>query len=88
MFNNAYTKEANEALASGIPEDELFTPVLKATGERTVMRISAVERNSITRGPGYKGIVRDQLTGKHYRAYGRPCSLPNCFCDVEVEESV
>lgn len=80
------TKRAREAIVAGIPENELFTPILKSTRKRLVMRVKADQRDKITRGPGHKGYIIDELTGKAYRVEGRECALPNCWCDAEVEE--
>lgn len=66
----------------------VFTPILVTKrggpGERKIMRLSPEDMKNITRGPGLKGIVTDQKTGKQYAVWGRDCGLPGCFCDAEV----
>ena len=79
------TEQANEAIVSGIPESELFTPVLKTTGERLIMRVKGLDQ--IQWGRGYHGIVKDELTGKQYKVYGKACGL-NCYCDAYAVEVV
>jgi len=37
------------------------------------------------RKSGYRGTVTDLLTGRRWKVYGAPCSLPNCMCDAVVK---
>lgn len=76
------TEEARDAIASGIPDEELLTPMLN--GKRVIMR--SKDLPLMCRGAGEKGIIEDDLAKKRYRIVGRPCELPNCFCDLEAFE--
>lgn len=75
---NLHTEQAKRAIADGIPPDQLFTPILKSTGQRVVMRIK--DRIAF-HGKGYRGIVFDELSGRRYKIYGRDCGL-DCYCDA------
>ena len=78
-----FTPLALEAMAAGIPEDELFTPMLD--GKRVVMRVPHAQM-LWGRGPGYRGRVTDRLTGKQYKIQGRACGLAGCWCDADATE--
>lgn len=84
MIAQVYTQQAQDAIASGIPSNELFTPRLKSTGERVVMRVK--NQPAQRRGPGFHGLIRDELTGKLYKVYGASCGLDHCYCDALVVE--
>jgi len=86
MKQEQLSTQALKAIADGISEDQLLTPVLKGTGHRLTLKISKSEHRKITRGPGFKATVTDLLTGKRYRIFGRSCGLPNCFCDAKAIE--
>jgi hypothetical protein len=62
----------------------LFTPIVN--GKRLEMKLSDEDEMKIYRGPGYKGVVTDQKTGKQYRISGKKCGLPHCWCDSEAKE--
>lgn len=76
--------QASVAIGRGIPEDELFTPILD--GERVVMRVKHFPWTG-TSGPdgAYLGVITDDLTGSKYRVYAKDCGLPHCCCDAEVK---
>jgi len=58
----------------------VFTPIL---GNRRVkMELSKEDREKITRGLGFKGIVTNTLNGRKYKVYGKACGLPGCQCDA------
>lgn len=78
------TKQALKAIEDGIPQEELFTPILD--GVRTVMRVKVERKEKLKRrGPGLWGAVTDDLTGKRYQVYGAECGVPGCWCDARVE---
>lgn len=81
MIDDLLTPKARAAVRAGIPVDELFTPI-GPDRKRLFMR---VKNRNMPRGPGFKGIVTDLLTGKRWKVYGKSCSLPNCYCDARVE---
>jgi hypothetical protein len=72
-------------------EVPIYTPVLKATGERFRIEYPIYEEGfRDERGLGKKGVIRDPATGKRYEITGKACSLPHCQCDawaVEIEAS-
>lgn len=77
------TPQAREALASGIPADELFTPIVD--GKRMVMRVEPGSLRVVSRRLlGRRGEITDELTGKRYLVLGVPCSQPGCYCDAEA----
>lgn len=58
-------------------------PKLRSTGERISLDLCPEDEAKIRlRGPGFKGIVHDRLTGQRYRILGANCGLPSCWCDV------
>lgn len=64
----------------------IFTPVLRATGERLRIEHPIFEvgyRHGT--GLGRKGIVYDPKTGKRYMISGRACGL-QCQCDAWAVE--
>lgn len=66
----------------------VFTPVLRATGERLQIENPLFEEG-FRHGLGLrkKGIVQDPQTGKRYVISGKSCGL-KCQCDawaVEIE---
>ncbi len=69
-----------------IPQNQLFTPRDKFTGERYRMKLSVEDRWLPSRGLGCRGTVTDLLTGKRWKVYGASCGLPNCQCDAVVVE--
>ncbi len=70
-----------------IPQNQLFTPRDKLTGERYRMKLSIRVRAELSdRGLGYRGTVQDRLTGKRWKVYGASCGLPHCQCDAVVVE--
>ena len=83
MNRPEFTDQALKAIDDGIPEDEIFTPILD--GKRVVMRVDAARRDQIGRGPGDKGEIVDKLSGLRYRIYGQACGQGNCFCDSRAE---
>ena len=65
----------------------LFTPRLE-TGKRLALRLSDSDWVIVNRHRGtlrFKGVVRDQTTGKLYRIKGAACGL-SCCCDSIAEE--
>jgi hypothetical protein len=70
-----------------IPEDELFTPILRGTHERLRLWLYPEQLSQVNgRGLGFKGVLYDRLTSRAYEAWGRECLVPNCRCDAEVIE--
>jgi hypothetical protein len=66
----------------------VYTPVLKATGERLKIE-NPIFEEPFRHGLGLhkKGVVRDPKTGKRYMIRGKSCGL-RCQCDawaVEIE---
>jgi hypothetical protein len=59
--------------------DKILTPHL-SSGERIRFPISAADMLKITRGPGYKGRVRDLETGQLWDIYGADCGGDDCWC--------
>jgi hypothetical protein len=59
-----------------------FTPRTKQ-GTRLILDIVETE---IPRGKPWTKIVTEEVTGKKWRARGKSCGLPSCFCDAIVEE--
>jgi hypothetical protein len=68
-------------------EKNVYTPVLKATGERITIEKPIFEGNFWSgRGLRRKGIIRDPSTDKRYVITGKACGLPNCQCDAWAVE--
>ena len=65
------------------PSDEMFTPVDRRTGTRLNLRI---HKRDIPRGHRWQRTVHELDTGKTYRAWGKSCGVPGCYCDAYVEE--
>jgi hypothetical protein len=64
----------------------VFTPVLRATGERLELE---VEYATFPRSKalGFHGYTQDLISGKWYAVYGKECDIPGCNCDAWVEET-
>ena len=61
----------------------LFTPVNRKTGKR----LTLYTEDKIPRGRGWKKVVTD-IEGKEWKAWGKSCGLPKCFCDAYVTDKV
>jgi hypothetical protein len=64
-----------------------FTPLHHSEKVRMHMRLTAADHRKLTRGPGFKAVVTDLLTGIKWWVYGAACGLPYCWCDPVVYES-
>jgi len=67
---------------------ELYTPVLKSTGERLKLQVKWIEETEykdMRVARAYKGIIEDE-SGKRYKIYGKSCNLSNCACDAYAVE--
>ena len=49
-------------------------------GNRTKMTVAS--DTFVGRGPDWESECIDLNTGKHYRLYAAPCSIPECYCDA------
>lgn len=63
----------------------IFTPVLRATGERLDLEVDYASFPK-SKSLGYHGLTQDLKSGKWYAVYGKECSIPGCNCDAWVEE--
>ena len=65
----------------------IYTPVLKATGERLRIEYPIFEEGfRDERGLKQKGVIRDPKTGKRYVIRGKSCNLSHCQCDAWATE--
>lgn len=53
---------------------------------RVALRVSAADAAKPQRGPGVYGTITDLDTGERYLIQGRPCEIPDCYCDAEIVE--
>jgi hypothetical protein len=63
----------------------IFTPVLRATGERLNLEVDYVSfpRSNVL---GFQGNTQDLKSGTWYAVYGKECDIPGCNCDAWVDE--
>lgn len=67
----------------------IYTPRLKATGERLQLVLNDTDWAVANRYRGtlrVRGIITDQKTGTRYRIKGAACGLP-CRCDATAQEA-
>jgi len=65
-------------------EKPYLTPLF--LGQRVALRVNHRDALKLRRGPGFFGIITDLDTKKRYELHGRPCPVPNCYCDAEIIE--
>lgn len=53
---------------------------------RVALRVSDSDAAKPQRGPGVYGTITDLDTGERYLIQGRPCEIPDCYCDAEIVE--
>jgi hypothetical protein len=63
----------------------VFTPVLRATGERLDLEVDCASFPG-SKAIGFHGKTQDLKSGKWYAIYGKECDIPGCNCDAWVEE--
>ena len=62
----------------------IFTPT-GPDGNRLYMQLDANDYAKLSRGPGLKGVVTDQLTDQTWIVEGIPCTFGvACYCDALV----
>jgi hypothetical protein len=78
---------ANKKTMNNAANVPIYTPVLKATGERLQIENPIFEEGfNQGRSLGNKGVLRDPATGKRYKITGKACDIPRCHCDAWAEE--
>jgi len=55
----------------------IFTPVDRKTGDR----LSLMVDKEVPRGYRWKRTFKDEK-GKTWKAWGKSCGIPSCFCDA------
>lgn len=63
----------------------VFTPVLRATGERLDLEVNYLSFPR-SKALGLHGYTQDLKSGKWYAVHGKECDIPGCNCDAWVEE--
>jgi len=58
-----------------------FTPISNRK-ESDATLLKTYDEFDRSRGLGYKGTIKDKITGKTYDLYGASCGLSGCQCAV------